>query len=925
MSTGLPPGMQTVSAPPGMQGGPIASAPPESTDLPPGMQTVSIPPGMAGAPPNPAHDAQGLKPSPQATPHDFDAYIAKSAAKYGLDPALYRAVGLQETGLGTSPNFNPKTGLDRDSNQGHGVWQLDPASGATPDELSRAASDPQFAADHFAQMMSRNLSATHGSLRSALAMYNAGSPTSKIGLAYADQVLARMGSLDPMHIGSFHADPELKARLQWHAHNLGNALKNKKHPWQAVSHTPEMQPLTQAENDKKAAWHWLKQNPLEGIGDILSTGMREVQSLAPQILDPEEFHRAISNSDRAQQLRDFGNLVWHPTQQRQDQAQENFRRALNHRFGSLTGIQDLLRSNAELDSGVKAHVWKPLQHPAAAVAQTANDFIQQAIADPFTWVDLGADTVGRMAAHAVSPHVGPLMERALRGGAGVLRAVHSIMPPPVQSVFSHLQTWAQGAEDMARDTFGVRRDLDKAGFTREGKRLRMAIEGRHEARMNERVNTLNKYQHEEHGYEKFLEDHSDELTSLHGLAGRGRTGPTKFYNLMERVSDPAITDADRHGLVRAALIHQRNHDVLQDTNNLLSGNEKYFAGEPGALGELDMDRVSDVHAWAQARPKFQKAAVNIGKRAILYNSLPHGLINEGTLTFMAGGLHALANGIGAMAPLITDEQKAQRAKEILFLKEYGALPGHLINEFDAKNPLRAIDQAVLHQSQNVLEHMELGWRIGLMKTLEMELGPVTSEEDKLMRGWLINDKVGDYRNQNAFTHFFQGLGGPFTAFHLGIVPKAFLTTLYKHPGRIKEYQRLGQDLQNDADIKGVSDSSPIAEGAKFTAQLPALLKGELPSYVSDTLGDYRDFLDQNHDDEGFIEHPMKIAEHYFMPFQAAEGWHNIFSGDERANKEATLEERLMDAILYTLGKEYHKTKTPKSEGIEYKKIHRGGA
>ena len=114
-----------------------------------------------------------------------------AGTEFGVSPDLLRLVGMQESGLGR--------GLTRDgrspdpSNAGHGVFQLDPASGASPALLAKVAKDPAFASRVAAAMLKRNLEATNGNVRAALAMYNAGSATSPKGLAYADQVLSRAG------------------------------------------------------------------------------------------------------------------------------------------------------------------------------------------------------------------------------------------------------------------------------------------------------------------------------------------------------------------------------------------------------------------------------------------------------------------------------------------------------------------------------------------------------------------------------------------------------------------------------------------------------------------------------------------------------------------------------------------------------------
>jgi len=147
--------------------------------------TIGVGGGGAGSPVGPAR--LGLPGG------DLNSSINTAAARYGIDPAVLRAVGDQESGLGRSPAYDPRSGLSRTpGNAGHGIFQLDPASGASTTDLNRAAHDVGFAADRAAQMLATDLKAAGGNLTTALATYNAGGPNAK-GLAYAQEVEGRLG------------------------------------------------------------------------------------------------------------------------------------------------------------------------------------------------------------------------------------------------------------------------------------------------------------------------------------------------------------------------------------------------------------------------------------------------------------------------------------------------------------------------------------------------------------------------------------------------------------------------------------------------------------------------------------------------------------------------------------------------------------
>ncbi|MBD5635639.1 MAG: transglycosylase SLT domain-containing protein, partial [Candidatus Eremiobacteraeota bacterium] len=158
-----------------------------------------------------------VSPTPGASsaPADIDAAIAAAAAKYSIPSSLLRAVGQQETNLGTSSLYDPLSGLSRTpGNAGHGIFQLDPASGASQADLDKAASDVGFAADRAAKQLATALKATGGNITAALATYNAGGLTER-GLHYAQAVEARIPGYNPadtnvadkQRIGGAKTDP----------------------------------------------------------------------------------------------------------------------------------------------------------------------------------------------------------------------------------------------------------------------------------------------------------------------------------------------------------------------------------------------------------------------------------------------------------------------------------------------------------------------------------------------------------------------------------------------------------------------------------------------------------------------------------------------------------------------------------------------
>ena len=119
-------------------------------------------------------------------------------------------------------------------------------------------------------------------------------------------------------------------------------------------------------------------------------------------------------------------------------------------------------------------------------------------------------------------------------------------------------------------------------------------------------------------------------------------------------------------------------------------------------------------------------------------------------------------------------------------------------------------------SNDLLHRMEVGWRSGLLEQLDKKLGPsAPGSVEEYLKGHLISDRVGDYRNQSAFVKVFQALGGPFVAFGLGIVPQQFLKVMQENPGRVTNFLNAQKDWQKTKAGKNQTFSTPINEALAF--------------------------------------------------------------------------------------------------------------
>lgn len=125
------------------------------------------------------------------TPSNLDSIISEAAQRHGIKPSDLRAVGDAESGLGKSSAYDPVTGRSRTAgNQGRGIFQLDPASGASQADLDRAATDPAFAADYAARMLAERFRAHPNDPISAFASYNGAGPAAR---SYGERVAMAAG------------------------------------------------------------------------------------------------------------------------------------------------------------------------------------------------------------------------------------------------------------------------------------------------------------------------------------------------------------------------------------------------------------------------------------------------------------------------------------------------------------------------------------------------------------------------------------------------------------------------------------------------------------------------------------------------------------------------------------------------------------
>lgn len=837
--------------------------------------------------------ASALTPHSLATPHKYDRAISNAAKGAGFDADILRAVGVQETDLGRSPNYDAKNGIDRNGNAGHGLFQLDPAAGpkwASKADLDKAAKDPKFAAQRAADMIKTNLKATGGNIRQALAMYNTGDPNSPVGLAYADEVLRKKQALDPMN-----TDPEIVQQVK---HDIGvvqKQLKRGKPLDQALGRTKTFQGLRKIEADNHISWQWIQDHPTDAVLNVLGAPQRALGGFE---------YAASQGKDLPDAVHAIKDFVLNPTEKNQQKATDGPANVINSFAKKYLGAKgNVDPTHDEIDAFIKAHHTGALEPYFQAVAKGGRDMANQLVSDPLI--------VDGLLKHGLTAAIGT--------ATGITKAAHAIAQSQgVGKLFNHLPYMAQAGEK-AQDIFTARRDIEKAGFTKEGKNVRLAIENSELAKRsrNEQVDiqAVHNTTTASKRYLEYARDHgapkqSNEASRLLGVAPHANpTGHMIAGNITNRLADIAHMSTeeltDMFKKLRGGITDKA---IAERTVQLTHGNPKLFNGNVAAIHNLGIRDESSFMKNLDAIAKNNPVA-ELGKRAVMWNPMPHGLKNVGTLAYMAGGMPAVMHGMIGMAKGV-DKATLQRLEDI------GAMPIY-------------IDKAASKWGKamhSTLERTEQGWRAGLLKVLDERLGVGTPGSVKeMLKGQIISNHIGDYRNQSAFVKMFQALGGPFVAFRLGIVPARVAETALKHPSRIVQPLRAGQDIQNNRSTKGKKANryemgGPIDDAIKLGTNTAKFLgsastEGPISALNSSAAGD----------NKGIVGHLLDMANSYIPGASSISEGAKILGGHAmpgpHGEQHMSWADQLGTAIgNIGLGGHFQKQITKKQENIKNKKI-----
>lgn len=829
--------------------------------------------------------------APQAGALPFDDIISREAEAAGIPASFALNIGHIESG-GTRDRARATSPAGA-----VGVMQLMP--GTAKDLGVQNITDPTENIRGGVKYLAQLYKKYGGDTRAVAAAYNMGPGAYdeyRAGKrAMPEETANYIEKIAPLPADAPQAHKDLGSAGLLHVKHVvdtfNRAQRAGKDPFKAIGRTAELRGTANLEHNLQTHLQWFKNHTLEGVADVaggLQRGVGQVE------------YNMVQNNGKPNFLAGLADGVWDAAINPTDKTQARTTRAPLDLIEQETQGRAHFPTHKEIDNAIHANVWKPMQGAASVIAKGGEDMGAQFISDPLSLP-------------------GGLTEKSLNLAGGVARAVHGLMPVQAALNWVHLPQLAGTLEEMGSRAFGVRRDLDAAGFTREGKQARIAMENAELTRKAHNIEgnraVASDPQAAAERYVNYIAEHGKGRTAvearIHPLhtAGvsapaTGHAGPTPDFHadvaeLVDPTTDPKRREELLHGVSDSIFRNQ----LSQRSEQFFGSNPNLFRGSLGQLKNIGTEEASNVQKFMDASPL--KTVREIGKRAIIWNPAPHGLKNVGTLAYLAGGLPAVARGLAAM----THPPSAAEIKE---LEDIGALPKYLGQA--SRNGIEA-------KSQAALERMELGWRYGLKQTLDKKLGVPVTEKDKLLRGYLINNKVGDYRNQSAFVKMFQALGGPFVAFRLGIIPARVAEAAIKNPERIVAATRGQEDFQKNRDPHAQRQNEFVLGGP--VNDFSELLS-DPKQYLANTLGAMGNLgREPSAGGQGLFQSAVNLAGSYIPGVAGAEDLAKTIAGHERPGQKVQLSDQLLDAILSQFGTHYKKKITPKQEAMQRKRIVKG--
>jgi hypothetical protein len=679
-------------------------------------------------------------------------------------------------------------------------------------------------------------------------------------------------------------------------------------------------------SDLWQGWKQLSDHPLGSLIQAAGAPQRLEGAIAENIHNKSSFHDSLNY---------VNDLVWHPS----DEKVQKARSALQSGLG--------LANDADIDTMINGRNWHMLNQLKPYVKnalKTVNNVATDTIGDPFAVIsdaatglrDLGVikevPPVTTMIHHAAVAAVkNPATKPLLHAGVNTSRLIaghvyNHLAAHGAGPAFAHIKQAVQGSKNMAsnahrtlEDVFVTRPDLLRAGLTHEGRDVRIQLENaqrvaKHkdfkedEAVVNDANASVRRYAQYVHGHGSPRRSAAAQaVLPAHLHSPNAPTGSlTKSYTTQEirAMSPDERLEAFKH--IR---------DNIHDNELARKSHEVFSPHAPGKslvkAGSIDWSKYrAPEDKFLKDLARKTKTMSDVGRAGIELNPLPHGVSNVGTLSALGGGLNAMTHGVAHMVRPIDHAVKGRLDAMGSGTPDY--IGGHTQNYFPGY-------AEAVNSMSGLLGKMEHGWRAGLLDHLDHVLGPsAPGSKEEYLKGALINKKLGDYTNQSAFVKFFGALGGPFVAYHLGILPKAVIDSVKNNPinyltvGRLRDQN---QKNREGADMNELTSGDPVTESAKGLSNPPGYVMSSSALPFLWTAGNKlaNDWAHPSKTGETWDKGLLDIAETHIAPLGMAMGTAENVQGKSFAGQDMTLTDHLAAAIMGALNQHIHHFPSQRTE------------
>ncbi|MDE2097408.1 MAG: hypothetical protein KGL39_09205 [Patescibacteria group bacterium] len=603
-----------------------------------------------------------------------------------------------------------------------------------------------------------------------------------------------------------------------------------------------------------------------------------------------------------------------------------------------------------INSFVQAHVPPELAGLVSGLLRFGEDFLLQSASDPFN-LAYGAGALVRVA------HLAALVRPMLRGAQTAKAMAWIVRSHDALSAMPWLSRVADAYGQVlhgAGQAFHSEPELSRV-LTDSGRKLKFQIDNAASLR-GDRLAAEDAHLFA-HGTGSDLSDryvlYQSQLAGRHGSTTAAQVTRWRHtFAAMTPEEQRAAVDAVRAKEVRASRTHMLARE-LQNANGYRPGTapmdakawDAWTRRHPGMTQWLDQ------HAVGRVLRAVASPMRSLLTASLFLNPLPHGARNVGELVALGSSstIHTVTHALGDLAKDTFHEAWGNAVRAVGrrdwegVQRELGkiALPPAMRNRLEAAGSratythdlskmllarvpgIGPVWKGAVAPLQHFLTSIEDHWRYGLLEEADRKFGPSRSVADELTKGAYVNDIAGDYQHAGVAADLFSAFGGPWTAFRLGIVPRAMMRVLSTTEGRAKltSFYRAQQDLQHARSPQAQAQNyltlgGPPEDFAKLGAASAQLLVGnpsELLYYGTAGSGPIEAAAgDQSRSGPRVAQNAARMAQSInplrspLESVAALRGQSRPLPGYSNTYAPTMLAERLLDSMLSAFGSYYQK-------------------